>query len=469
MKLTKLNKTILLSSLLFGGAVNLSFAQTADSVKRDRFIADEVIAVVGSSMILYSDLKMAEEMVEQAYIERGYTGENASAEAFESILAQKLLASYAAKDSLEVNNTQILTQTEQYITSLIQAKGSTSEVEKFFNRPIFSVREYIAKRIREGEMAKSMQSKVRQQVVMTPEDIVKFYKNVDKDSLMIIPEQYIYSQITRHAPKTDLAKLDVKEQLLNMRERIIKGASFQTMARMYSEDGTASKGGELEPTTADTYDAPFADALKRLKPGQISDIVESRYGFHLIQLISENNGLYHCRHILLRVKFKPEDLERAILLLDSVGQKVRADSLSFTLAVEQFSDDEESKQAKGITTNKYAEVMLGVRSKSTKFFKEDLGVEYEQIRFLKPKEVSRAYITKDEENNDVVKIIRLEEIIPSHVANLKEDYVLLEDLALKSKQDERFEKWLNEKIAEVYIKIDDRYKHIPLKNKLWYK
>lgn len=471
----KQSGSIVLFLLLFGSTVNSLFANEKSSsapiAKKEKFIADEVIAVVGSSMILYSDLKMAEDMVKQSYIERGYTGESALAEALESLLRQNLLASYAAKDSLSINEAQVFMEADNYINSLIESRGSSAEVEKFFNRPIFSVREYIMKRLREGQMAQAMQRQVQSEVILTPKDIVKYYKNVDKDSLMIIPEQYVYSQVTQQTPRTDAAKLDVKEELLSIRERILNGSNFRTMARLYSEDpGSAGKGGDLEPSPAEAYDPAFAEELKRLKVNQVSQVIESRYGFHIIQLISKTDeGLYHARHILMRVKFKAEDLEKAYNLLDSVSQKVRADSLSFALAVEQFSDDEDSRKSGGMVTNIKAEMTMGVRNKSTKFFTEDLGAEYQNIKNLKEGEVSKAYIGLDDEGSNIVKFIRLDEIIPSHVANLKDDYVLLEDLALRDKKQQHFEKWLNEKIAEIYIKIDDRYKDIPLKNKGWIK
>ncbi|MFI3261623.1 MAG: peptidylprolyl isomerase [Rikenellaceae bacterium] len=479
MKFERLKKIIILASLLFGGMIDISFAQTQDSteveiekepVKRERFIADEVIAVVGSSMILYSDLQMTEELVEQSYRQRGYTGESAKAEAFETLLSQKLLASFAAKDSLVINEAQVMLQAEQYLASLIEQKGSTAEVEKYFNRPIFSVREYIIERLRESELANTMENTVKREVIMTPSDIVKYYKGIDKDSLGIIPEQYSYSQLTIHTPKTDEAKLNVKEELIGIRERVMNGTKFQTMARMYSEDpGTASSGGELPPARPDTYEAPFAEALQRLKPGQVSDVVETRYGFHLIELISVNDGLYHCRHILLRLKFPIADLERAVSTLDSVANEIREERLTFDLAVVQYSDDETTRVSAGAVPNTYAEAQRGVKAKSLKFFKEELGTEFDALSKLKIGELSHAYITKDDSGNDMVKVVRLDAIIPSHVANLKEDYVILEQMALRIKQEEVYQKWIDDKIAEIYVNVDNRYRNIPIKNKKWYK
>lgn len=447
-----------------------STQDTDEPAPRKRYIADEVVAVVGSSMILYSDLQMAENMVEQSYRQRGYTGESAIAEAFESLLTQKLLASFAAKDSLPVSDMQIMIQTEQYISNLIESKGSAVEVEKYFNRPIFSVREYISERLREGELSKAMENKVKGSVIMTPSDIRKYYKTIDKDSLAIIPEQYSYSQITRHTPKSEDAKLNTKEELLGIREKIINGARFQTMARMYSEDPTtASTGGELPPALPNIYTSPFSEALQRLKPGQISDVVETKFGFHLIELLSVENGLYHCRHILLKVKFSSQALEEAVNTLDSVSNQIRNGNLDFNTAVREFSDDEITKQSGGAVPNAYAETTRGVKAKSLKFYKEELGTEYDAISKLKVGEMSDAFITKDDYDNNIVKIVRLDEIIPSHVANLKDDYVILEQIATQIKQEEVYEKWVDEKISEIYVNVDSRYRYIPIKNTKWYK
>lgn len=476
MKFTLLKKGILSITLLV--AVSQSAiaveqepvkVEVQDSVKGKLYIADEVVAVVGSSMILLSDVKMTEMFFEQSYIERGYTGESALGESFEALLTQKLLASYAAKDSLEINNSIVQEQTRQQLEQVIAARGSVKATEKFYNRPIFSVEDYIRERVSEGEMAKAMQSKVKEKIVMTPDDIMKFYRKIDRDSLPIVPEQYIYSQITRSAPQTEKAKLDIKEELLKIRERIIGGTSFPALARVYSEDpGSAMRGGEMAPQPASSFVAPFAEALTRLKPGQISEVIETEFGYHIIQLIDVEGDKYHCRHILMRIKFDPKDMNAASKLLDSIAHKVRVDSLLFVDAVKQFSDDKDTKESEGLVINTATEQYVGVRGKSSRFYKEDLGEDFNYINGLKENEVSNAFISRDKGGNDIIKIVKLEKIIPSHIANLKEDYSVLEGIALKYKQDEAYIKWLNQKIGEMYIKIEDRYKDIPI-DKIWFK
>lgn len=459
----------LISALVVMGLSKTAFSQAQDSVVRQKYVADEVVAVVGSSMVLLSDLKLTEVFIEDSYKERGYTGRDAHSEAFEALLVQKLLAARAAIDSVEVNQSSVFQQTEQQLSQIINQHGSVKNVENYYNRPIFSVREYIKDRVTESELARSMQNEVKAKVVLTPIEISKYYKGIDKDSLPIVPEQYIYSQIMRVAPQSDEARMNVKESLLAIRDRILKGSSFQAMARMYSEDpSSASRGGEMEPQVKESFVSSFAEALTTLKPGQISEVIETEFGFHIIQLIDVNNNLYHCRHILLKVKFSPEDLQSAVRVMDSVASKIRTDSLSFASAVEQFSEDDKSKQSQGVVANRNYE-QYGARMMSNKFFKDEIGIDYEKLRYLKPGQVSSAFITYDDKLNEVVKVVKLDEIIPSHIANLKEDYTLLEDRALKFKQEEYFNEWLNGKIAEMYVKIEDKYKDIPLSNKAWLK
>lgn len=458
---------------VYGQVAGSDDVQPQDSVVLSNlpsYVADEVVAVVGSSMILLSELNMTEQYINQSYIEQGYTIDNARAEALESLLMQKLLATRAAIDSLEVNEQTVSEQTEQQMNAIVRMRGSVKDLEVYYNKPIYSIKEDIRYKIKEAEMARLMQTTVKHSVIMTPAEIIKYYKKIDKDSLPLVPDQYVYAQITKEAPRGDVEKLNVKEELLDMRRRILEGTSFQVLARMYSEDpGSSTKGGEMAPQVPEGFVAPFAEALKALTPGQVSDVVETEFGYHLIQLIDVNQGLYHSRHILRKIKFEPEELDRAVVTLDSVASLIRSDSISFKSAVEQFSDDIESKLADGMVANKNVAYYGGVRMKSNKFYKEDIGPDFDRIRLLKEGDVSSAFVSLNEYSDEIVKVIKLLEIIPSHRANLDDDYMLLEDLALAQKQNEHFEKWLNDRIAEIYVKIEDRYKDIPIRNKNWLK
>lgn len=271
------------------------------------------------------------------------------------------------------------------------------------------------------------------------------------------------------------AKQRVRERLLDMRERIISGkASFATLARMYSEDNSAVRGGELEAMALDGFVQPFADALEKLRPDQISEVVETEYGFHIIQMIERTaNGYYRCRHILIRPYYTPSELAESDRLLDSLAALIRADSLSFEKAALEYSDDPYSKQNGGLVSNHdilESQQAFDAKLTQTKFYKEYLmTADYNAIRRLKVGEVSNAFQTTDMKSNQLSKIIKLVEIIPSHPATLEEDYLMIEEAALNDKKHREFEKWLNDKIDGMYVRIDPEYRDGEFENTHWVK
>ena len=270
---------------------------------------------------------------------------------------------------------------------------------------IFSIRENMRQRYEEQSYASSMQSEVVSKVSVIPGEVERFYKSIDKDSLPTVAEQYVYAQITRFPKSITEAKQRTRERLLDMRERIITGkAKFENLARMYSQDpGTMMRGGEMDPTELNGLEAPFADALENMKPGQISEVVETRYGQHIIQLLDKRGSLYHFRHILLRPVYTMDELNEGVVFLDSIANQIRKDSLSFDKAALQFSDDATSKMNGGIVSNHdILERFNAFEAKLTvtKFLREDFAHfgaldDYNALIRLKPGEISPAFLTED--------------------------------------------------------------------------
>ncbi len=449
---------------------------------QQQVMLDKVVAVVGSSSILHSDLtEYARQLVEQRR-QQGYTSDrDPMNEALEALLLQKLLYNQAQIDSVEVDMSGIQSRAEEQLQSLIDRTGSIRELEEIYHMPIYNIREELRQTMQEQSMAQSMQSQVTSGVSITPGEVEHFYKSISRDSLPIIPDQYVYAHITRKPSSQEEAKRRTRERLLELRSRIMAGeARFETMARMYSVDGSAMRGGEIEPSPLQGLFQPYADALAELKPGQISEVVETQAGYHIIQLIDKRGNLYHSRHILMRPAYTIDELSEPMLFLDSLADRIRQDSITFEKAAMLHSDDSFTKMNGGLVTNhdilERADA-YNVDYTQTKFLKEDFAndsfhkpyVDFLHLSALKPGEVSNAYQAEDVMGNQLSKIVKLVEVIPAHKASLKEDYIRLEQMALSRKQERTFREWLDKKIAAMYIYITPELRDGEFENKNWVK
>ena len=446
-------------------------ATTAHAQERRQVMLDRVVAVVGGSSVLHSEVvEYAEALVTQRR-QMGYTSDrDPMNEALETLLEQKLLYNQALIDSVEINNADIAARIESYLQMLIEEAGGIAELEAKEHMPIFTYREMLRTRYEEQAYAQAMKMNVVSKVTIVPGEVEQYYERIDKDSLPIIGEQYVYAQITKFPSSLKDAQQRTKERLLDMRERVIKGETkFSVLARMYSLDGSAIYGGEMEPGPSSMYVRPFAEALEKLKPGQVSEIVETEFGFHIIELIDKKGENYHCRHILLRPSFTRDELMQPAHELDSIAHLIRLDSLKFEDAALRFSDDASSRNNGGIVSNHDILTRQGVydgaRLTATRFLKEDFGQmsgksleDYNALMRLKVGEVSNSFQTTDLNGNQLSKIVKLVQVIPPHTASLTDDYIRIEEMALEDKQNKVYKKWLNSKIDGMYIYIDPAYR-----------
>ncbi|MBE6194628.1 MAG: peptidylprolyl isomerase [Rikenellaceae bacterium] len=451
-------------------------------VAEKRFVMlDKVVAVVGNSSISYSDMKQAAKMItEQRRSERYTSDRSAESEALENLMLQKLLYNQALLDSVEISQGEVAQRVEQQVQTMVDREGSITALEKKSHMAIYHIRDLFRRQIEEQAYAQMMQQTIVAKTKIVPGEVERFYKSIDKDSLPIIAEQYMYAQITMFPKNMKEAKLRTRERLVEMRERIVTGKTrFATLARMYSVDGSAIQGGELEPAPLSGFVKPFADALGELKPGQVSEVVESEFGFHLIQLIDKKGQLYHCRHILLRPTFTVEEIVAPMRDLDSLVNLIKKDSLSFEEAARKHSDDKHSKQNGGVVTNhdlleRYS--AYDAKLTATKFLKEDFGAmggksidDYNTIRRLREGEISTPFRSNDMMGNELVKVVKLLKVYPAHNASLEEDYLRLEQMALAQKQEREFKEWLNKKIASMYVYIAPEFRSMEFENKNWVK
>lgn len=450
------------------------------TAQKRQVMLDKVVAVVGGSSILHSEV---DEYARQLTLQRrqqGYTSDrDPMNEALEALMTQKLLFNQAQIDSVEINDGAILSAVEEQLRHMIEEEGSIPQLEARQHMAIFNIRETMRRRYEEQEYANAMQRTVVEKVTVIPGEVERYYKSLSRDSLPTIADQYVYAQITRFPKSMTEAKQRTRERLLDMRERAITGnAKFENLARMYSQDpGTMMRGGEMEPTSLRELDPAFAEALEKMRPGQISEVVESQFGFHIIQLLDQRGELYHFRHILLHPVYTAEELAEALGTLDSLVQKIRTDSITFERAALLHSDDKGSKMNGGIVSNSdimnyynASEAKLTV----TKFLREDFGRfrsldDYNALMRLQPGEISDPFLTEDMLGNQMAKIVKLVEIVPTHRASLGEDYLRLEEMALAAKQERVFKEWLSKKIDAMYVYINPEFRDGEFENEHWVK
>ncbi len=440
MKMTFLNKLFISATLII-----ISFNLSA----QDQFVADRVIANVGDKIILQSDVEnQVIQLKAQGYQGRG----DIKCEVFEELLVQKLLLIQAELDSIQVGMNQIEGELERRLNYFIRQIGSQEKLEEFYNKSMIEIKEDFRPLIREQLLTQTMQSNLVSGVKVSPKEVKAFYQKLSKDSIPMVNTHYQINQIAVYPPEDEISRAEAREKLLNIRERIINGERFSTLAVLYSEDpGSARRGGELGFRTRDELDPEFAKAAFRLTDdGGVSRIVESEYGFHIIQLISKQGNQINVRHILITPKVDIQQKIKAKNKLDSIATLIRNDSITFINAALRFSEDEQSRLNDGL--------MVNPMNSSTKFDLEDLPkAEYNIVKDLKMNEISEPFETIDDKGKPIFKSIKIAKKIDAHKANLKDDYEMIEEIAMMEKQQQKFEEWLEESKKKTYIHIDDSF------------
>jgi peptidyl-prolyl cis-trans isomerase SurA len=447
----KINRII--SALIFTFLVFNTFGQS--------YVLDQVVGIVGNKAIKMSDIE-----TEYKEMKRGNypITDNSKCEIFESQIKQKMLLNQAIFDSLEVSEAHIEAELTSNLNKNIAIIGSVDKLEKYFNKSIQEIKEDLRVSMREMRLAGQMQEKAIEGITITPSEVRSFYKSLSKDSLPFINAQIELAQVAVYPPYTDKAILETKDLLLDYRKRILNGEKFEVIARLYSEDpGSANKGGEYGFSTKAELDPEFGKAAFALKkPGEISRIVESQSGYHLIQLIERRGDRINFRHILVKPKIDPDIAIKVKHSLDSITTLVRNDTLTFDKAVRYYSMDEETRFNKGL--------MVNPNTGSTKFELDQLApVDYYYVKRLKSGEVSEPYESRDSKGKIIYKFITIKSQIPAHKANLEQDYNLLEQMALNTKRMAVLNEWFFNKRQNTYIHIDNMYSTCNFTSSNWFK
>ena len=423
-------------------------------------VVDKVVAVVGKNIILQSDIENQYMQYRMQGMTEG-TGREVRARILEDLLLQKLMLNQAEMDSITVTDEQVEAQMDQRIRYFVSRIGSQEKMEEQFGKSMSEIKDEVRKAVKDQMLQEQVQAKIMENVVVTPKEVKEFFNDIPKDSLPTIQPNYEIVQIVKRPPVSIDEKLQVKDRLYQIRKRILDGeSSFSTMAVLYSEDpGSARQGGELGLTGKGVWAPEFEAVAFNLRDGEISDVVETEFGFHIIQLIERIGETVNCRHILLTAKVPVEALEKAQNLLDSVAQLIRNGDMTFEEACKKYSDDD-SKNNGGYLTN----AGTGGNWLSLQDMQElaEAYPEYKNLAFvvsrLEVGEVSDPLPMTTNENNDAFRLVMIKRKTEAHQANLKDDYNLIQSWALGQKRQAAIGKWVSNKAAKAYIHLDDAYK-----------
>ncbi len=444
---------LILAGILFSGF----------STAKAQVLVESVAAVAGNEVIYLSD-------IETLVIDMKRNGNRSSIDqqrctVLNELLVSRLFLDQARIDSIEVTPDMVEGEVTMNINNAIQSAGSEEALEKYFNKSMIEIRRDIRKALMEQEIMREVQSKIAADVTVTPNQLKKYYSSVPKDSLPVIPAKVQLSIIQLDPPGNEENKAEARQKLLDLRSEILAGKPFSVLATLYSEDpGSARNGGELGYTVLGALEKPYADAAFSLTKNTVSRIVETRYGFHIIQLIDRKGDLINTRHILIKPKVKPDQAAKAVSTLDSLANLIRKDSISFETAARLYSTHKDSRINGGklVSTNPSERI--------TWFTLDELNPEmYVKVRDMKQGEISEAFRTTDDNGNVVFRIVRLDNEIPAHRANLKEDYELLWTASLQEQRSKAYDKWIKEKIESTYIKVSDELKSCEFLNEGWLK
>lgn len=430
-------------------------------------LVDKTIAVVGNEMLTISHL---EQEIRIMKANGGYSDQNMKCNMLEGIMESKLFLMQARLDSLSVNQEMVNNQLNYRINSTQAALGSEENVEKYFGKPLYKLREEWRKAMEEQSLTQQMQGTIASKIPeLTPYDVKEYVKNTEAEDLPLVPIKYQLSQICIY-PDRDAANLAVKEKLLNLRERIINGEKFSTLARLYSEDpGSASRGGELGMISKDLLWSAFSDVAMALKPGVISQIVETPDGFHIIEVLEKKGNMFNARHILMKPKYTSADSEKAFKTLDSLKTELASKAMTFPMAAKFYSQDP--------TTRTNGGQMADPNTGSSYFEIDQLKPDdYIAIKNLKEGEVSEPFQSTDNEGRQnararyidgktCYKIIKVDKIVPAHTASFEEDYSDLLENAKEDLSRKAIDDFINEKIKTTYIYIDPIFKDCPFNRK----
>ncbi len=440
-------------------AAFLAISASAYAQKYHNGLIDKTVAIIGNEVIMLSDLE--EEMKAQS---QGFASDKTSrCDVLENMMISKLFLMQARVDSITVNNDMVESNLDDYMANILTYYGGEEGVEKQYGKPVYKLRQQLRNELVDKTLAQQMQGEVANKIPeLTPYDVQQYIDSVDSADLPVVPQMYQLSQVCIY-PDRETANLAVKEKLLAIRERIINGEKFSTLARIYSQDpGSSRKGGELGMASKSIFWPAFSDAAMSLKQGVVSQIVETPDGFHIIEVLEMIGDMFNARHILLKPEYTSEDRKKAFTALDSLKTELNNEALTFDLAARFYSQDPATRTNGGL--------MADPNTGSSYFEVDQLKPQdYNAIKDLEVGQISAPFESVDNEGrgNTVYKIVKVDKIIPAHPATFSHDYTLLLNSARMQKQNKAIDDFISSKIKTTLIIIDPLFKDCDFSREGW--
>lgn len=425
-------------------------------------VIDEVIWVVGDEAILKSDV---EQMRLQAAQEGIRFKGNPDCAIPEQIAVQKLFLHQAAIDSIEVGEAEIAAGIDRQIEQWTQLAGSREKLEEYKKQTVSQMRTSLHDDYRDRMMVQKMQDKLVDDIKVTPAEVRRYFKDLPQDSIPFVPTE-VEVQIITQTPRIDPEEINrVKNELREYTDRVTRGeASFQTLARLYSEDpGTARQGGELDYTGRGMLDPAFATvAFNLTDPKKISKVVESEFGFHIIQLVDKRGDKVKVRHILRKPQVSDEAIQRSIHRLDSIADDIRAEKFTFEEAASYVSDDKDTRSNHGLMS------LLTQNGRTSRFRLQDLPPEVARVvDTMKVGQVSHSFEMINEKGKTVCAVVKLKNRTEGHKATIAEDFQVMKDVVLSKRRQDAIHDWVVRKIKATYVRINPEYRDCDFEYEGW--
>jgi len=412
-------------------------------------VLDEIVAVVGSEIVLKSDVQLQKNQLKA----QGFKGEITDCQVLEELLFEKLLLNQAKVDSLEVTDDMVNVELNKRLNVFIRQIGSEEALEEYYGKSIGEIREEFFDVLKDQIMVQRMESEINKDLNVTPEDVQEFFNAIPKDSLPFVNASVEMAQIVVYPDPSVEQREQVRNRLRQFKDEVESGQEdFETLAALYSDDpGSAAKGGNLGMKPRGTWVPEFDAVAFNLKEGAISSPFETDYGFHIMQMIERRGEMYNANHILLVPKITPAQLTDAQVELDSIRNLVVRDSISFALAASRYSDDEKSKNQNGMMVNQ--------ASSGTVFEMDELDpTVFLAIDTLEIGEITQPFYFQGQGRERGYRIIKLVNRTEPHRSDLQNDYQMMQNMASERLRARGVDEWVRQKIDQTFIKLVEEYR-----------